>query len=147
MRRFIALLLCCALSLSLAPVPAGAWSTPAQGTQLRRDLMDAIRPHAEWMFGRPVVFIVDDLRVAGDVGFAMLTPVRPSGQPLNAFDLQPYIGPDQNPFGFGDESMQVLYQRSGQTWVAVHWAIGATDVWYSWEPYCFLWYPVIPEVC
>ena len=32
--------------------------------------------------------------------------------------------------------VDVLYKRLRKTWVAVHHAIGATDVWYSWEAYC-----------
>ena len=43
--------------------------------------------------------------------------------------------------------VQALYRRSGNTWVAVRWVLGATDVWWSERELCFYWRPVIPEVC
>ena len=33
-------------------------------------------------------------------------------------------------------NIQALYRKSGETWVAVHWVVGATDVWYAWKPLC-----------
>lgn len=133
------------LSLFLA-TSAVAWETPQRGTALRGDLMDAIRPHAEWVFGAPLVFRVDDLRVDGAVAFAMLEPQRPDGRPMTAADVIPEHGADDI-FELGGPSMQVLYQKAGNTWVATHWAVGATDVWWSWQAYCPTWWSVIPEVC
>jgi len=43
--------------------------------------------------------------------------------------------------------MQALYYKSGETWVAVHWTIGASDVWWAYEPICAVWRQVIPEGC
>jgi hypothetical protein len=43
--------------------------------------------------------------------------------------------------------LQALYRKVGDTWVAVHWAAGATDVWFSWEPLCQEYRPVIEEWC
>lgn len=60
-------------------VPAAAWEVPARGSALRSDLMDAARPHAEWMLGAPVEFVVTELRVSGDLALAMLVPQRPGG--------------------------------------------------------------------
>ncbi|MBY6116575.1 hypothetical protein KUW09_19915 [Mameliella alba] len=133
-------------ALSFAPLTATAWETPARGTAVRGQLMDAIRPHAEWTLGAPVIFVVSDLRVQGDVGFASLDPVRPGGREITRNEIPMRPGWD-NPFDWGGPSIQVLYQRSGSTWVAVHHAIGATDVWWSDPEFCATWSPVIPEFC
>ena len=67
MRLLLALLL-------ILATPALAWDTPARGTQLRSDLMNAIRPAVEADLGAPVIFVVQDLRYAGNVAFAALDP-------------------------------------------------------------------------
>ncbi|EBA09159.1 hypothetical protein [Sagittula stellata] len=134
-----------ALCLTLLPLPLGAWETPRIGTALRADLMDAMRPHAEWIFGAPLVFRVDELRVDGDVAFAMLEPLRKDGRAMTPADLIP--GHSRDIFEFDGPAMQALFRRSGNTWVAVHWAIGATDAWWFGDPYCSDWKSVIPEAC
>ncbi|MBY6118333.1 hypothetical protein [Mameliella alba] len=144
MTRFTAFL--AAISLAVTPLSASAWQEPARGTALRSDLMDAIRPHAEWVLGAPVIFVVSDLRVSGDVGFASLHPVRPGGREITRDEIPVRPGWD-NPFDWGGPDIQVLYQRSGSTWVAVQHAIGATDVWWSDPTFCPTWGAVIPEFC
>jgi len=38
------------------PAIGWAWEEPQRGTDTRSALMDALRPHAEWMLGKPVEF-------------------------------------------------------------------------------------------
>lgn len=129
------------------PVSAQGWYEPQRGTPLRAALMDALRPHAAWLLGAPVEFVVYDLRVSGDLAFASVYPQRPGGgeivlsQTPGAARGELYVD-DMDGVG-----MQALYVKSGQTWVAVHWAMGATDVWYSYGPICAIWRPVIAEAC
>jgi hypothetical protein len=142
MRPFLA----AAAALILAG-PALAWETPGRGSDLRSDLMDAVRPHVEWVLGAPVQFVVHDLRVAGDVAFASLTAQRPGGA---AIDLAATPGARRGEIDLelGDgATIQALLQKSGRQWVATHHAIGATDAWWSWQEYCPVWQDVIPEVC
>jgi hypothetical protein len=40
-----------------------------------------------------------------------------------------------------------LYKLSGETWVAVHHAVGATDVWFAWGPLCREYGAVIADYC
>ncbi len=135
------------LILTAAAAPAQDYFEPARGTPLRADLMSAIRPHIEWSLGAPVEFVVNDLRVSGDLAFASLWAQRPGGAPIDIAQtpaaewgmLDPEVG--------DGPSIQVLYRKSGNVWVAVQHAIAATDVWYSWEPICAVWRPVIPEAC
>jgi hypothetical protein len=135
------------LCLLLGLAPAHAWTEPARGSATRADLMDAIRPIAEWNLGAPVEFVVDDLRVAGDVAFASLWAQRPGG---GAIDMQraPMVQRgDYDPETIDGPTMQALLQRSGRMWVAVTYAIGPTDVWWAWDGFCPIWAAVLPEVC
>ncbi|MGC9371231.1 MAG: hypothetical protein ACP5DX_16975 [Paracoccaceae bacterium] len=135
------------LCLVATAADAADWTVPQRGSATRAALMDAIRPHAEWELGRPVEFVVRELRVAGDLGFAMLKAQRPGGVPIDMHDT-----PIARRGGFDADiaeasELQVLYRKSGQTWVAVHWMIGATDPWFTWTPLCREYYPVIHDWC
>lgn len=130
-----------------APMQALAWEEPARGSALRSDLMDALRPHAEFVFGAPVVFVVQDLRVDGDVAFGMLTPVRPGGGEIGFDDLNSRIREYEDRDFWGGPSMQALFEKSGRTWVATHQVQGATDVWWADPFFCPKWHSVISEYC
>ncbi|MEP5009954.1 hypothetical protein, partial [Roseobacter sp.] len=132
MFRFVTIL----LMLVASPVFAQSWTTPARGTQTRQDLMDAIRAHAEWQLGAPVQFVVEDLRQAGDIAYGSLRAQRPGGGAIKLYDTPAYARGQLYPEELDGASYHVLYQRSGRTWVAVEWSLGATDVWWSWGPIC-----------
>lgn len=123
------------------------YSEPARGTKTRAAMMDAIRPHAIWSLGAPVEFVVATLRVAGDIGFATLEPQRPGGAAIQFADTPMVRRGEADPEFHDGIRMHVLYQLSGETWVAVHWSIGATDVWFSDPELCAVFQPVIPEYC
>ncbi|TDK48051.1 hypothetical protein [Antarcticimicrobium luteum] len=134
--------------LLAGPLSAQGWQEPQRGTALRAALMDALRPHAEWLLGAPVQFVVHDLRVSGDLAFASVSPQRPGGGEISLWRSPGYARGELHPEGMeGGATMQALYVRSGQTWVAVHWAMGASDVWYAYGPICAIWRRVIPEAC
>lgn len=126
---------------------AGAWSEPARGSATRAALMDALRPHAEWLLGAPVEFQVHDLRVDGDIAFASVHPQRPGGARID-LRLTPAHGRGEiSPDDMDGIGMQALYMLSGQTWVAVHWAMGASDVWWASGPICARYRTVVPGGC
>lgn len=135
------------LWLALAGAAHAEYAEPARGTAERRALMDALRPHIEWMLGAPVEFVVWDLRVSGDVAFFSGMAQRPGGGAIDMYatpaarrgEIDPHVG--------DGATVQALYQLSGETWVAVHWAVSATDVWYAWEPLCRDYRVVVPEAC
>jgi hypothetical protein len=123
------------------------YRTPAPGTPERGDILDALRPIAEWTLGAPVEFVVDDLRVAGDVAFASLTAQRPGG---GAIDLAaaPIVTRDGTEPGLIDgPRLEGLLRRSGRMWSPVEYAVGPTDVWYASPAYCAVWAAVLPEQC
>lgn len=134
-------------AISLGAAQAQSWQEPPRGSATRVDLMNAIRPHIEWALGAPVEFVVRDLRVSRDVAFAALVPQRPGGGRIDPAQT-PAAARGQLLAGEMDGvATQVLYLRSGTVWVALHWAIGATDVWYADPVLCLRFRPVIPEVC
>lgn len=144
--RFAPFVSALAIILS-APIQALAWEEPARGSALRGDLMDALRPHAEAIFGAPVVFVVQELRVDGDVAFGMLRPVRPGGGEIVYDDLAPEYREYEERDYWNGPDMQVLYELSGRTWVATHQVQGATDAWWADPVFCPKWHPVIVEYC
>ncbi len=124
-----------------------AWEEPARGTDTRRAMMDALRPHVEWHLGAPIEFVVRDLRRAGTVGFASVQAQRPGGQQINQNETPGAVRGIIDPEEMDGASIQALYRKSGDTWVAVHWAIGATDVWWADPDLCPEYAAVTPEVC
>lgn len=134
-------------ALVTLPQIADAWSAPARGTAERGAMMDAMRPLAEWNLGAPVEFVVHDLRVDGRAGFASVTPQRPGGKAIDIRQTPMVRRDGMEPDYIEGVNLQALLMKEGQTWVAVHWAIGATDVWWADRRFCGQWGRVIPEVC
>ena len=130
-----------------ATASAEGWYEPKRGSDERSALMDAIRPHVEWQLGQPIQFVVGDLRVSGDVAFGVLNPQRTGGAKIELYQTPGFQRGEIEPDIMDGVRVDVLYKRLRKTWVAVHHAIGATDVWYSWEAYCAEYRTVLPEFC
>lgn len=133
--------------LTAGSLQAQSWQEPARGTPTRAALMDAIRPHVEWQLGAPVQFVVYDMRLAGDLAFASVYPQRPGGAEIDLRTTPGFYRGTLEPSYLDGLAVQVLYRKSGQTWVAVHWAMGATDVWYAYPELCAIYRRIVPEAC
>lgn len=126
---------------------------PARGSADRKGLMDALRPHVEWMLGAPVEFVIYDIRIAKGqglsrpIGFASVTAQRPGGTPIDMRKTPGFARGQIDPEFMDGSTAQALYMKVGETWVAVHWAVGATDAWYSATEFCEEYFAVLPEVC
>lgn len=131
----------------ILPGAALAWTEPSRGSELRADLMDALRPMAEWNLGAPVEFVVTDLRVEGNVAFASVSAQRPGGAPIDLPATPAFARGELYLDVMDGTAIHALLQRSGRTWVAVHQSLGATDAWFTWDAYCPVWAPVLPEFC
>jgi len=142
MIRILALVL-----LLTTPAFAQGWSEPARGTKDRADMMDAIRPHIEFLLGSPVEFVIDELRVAGNLGFARVNPQRPGGKKINLDETPMAARGDLGDGEWDGTHVEALLLKEGNTWVAVHWQMGATDVWWSWDVYCTQYFAVIADAC
>lgn len=134
------------LICALAGMAQAEWSAPPRGSAERRAIMDAIRPRAEKLYGAPVEFMVGELRVSGDLAFAMVGVQRPGG---GAIDL--YATPGWRAGAFMEDadnfSGQALLIRRGGRWTVKEITFGATDVWWSYGPICKIFRPVIAEYC
>jgi len=142
--RFVILVL--ALMAAGPGYPQG-WQEPARGTPTRKALMDALRPHAMWMLGAPIEFVVEELRQSGNLAYAAVYPQRPGGGEIDLTKTPGYDRGELDPDSLDGVAMQALFFKSGQTWVAVEWSLGAQDVWFAYGPICAVWREVIPEVC
>lgn len=137
------------LLLGLSSFRAGAqdYYEPARGTQERADLLDAIRPLADWALDPPIEFVVKELRISGDVAFVNVTAQRPGGGGIDMGTSPLVLRDGESPDLVDGPHLQALLQRSGRMWVAVQHSVGATDVWYSADELCAIWQAVLPEFC
>ena len=126
---------------------AQTYSEAAKGSETRRDILNAIRPHAEWNFAPPVEFVVGEIRVAGDVAFATVRAQRPGGEEIDIFTTPTVLRNELDPYAGDGPTMEVLLQKSGQVWVAVHFGISSSEGWWYAPEYCPIWSAVIPEAC
>tara|TARA_B100000676_G_C17744951_1_gene663380 strand:+ start:304 stop:741 length:438 start_codon:yes stop_codon:yes gene_type:complete len=110
---------------------------PKRGTATRAALMDAIRPHVEQVFGKPIQFVVQRLQVSGDVAFASLHPQRRGGVQINLRRL----GLEE---GFDGVQVIVFYKKQGKHWVVVRHDIGETEVWWEGSELCLEYRAVAP---
>jgi hypothetical protein len=58
-------------------------STPPAGSPVRAAIMNALRPLYEDLFGAPIVFKVETLRVAAGFAYVVVHPERPNGAPID----------------------------------------------------------------
>ncbi|MFT5161407.1 MAG: hypothetical protein ACI9ZD_003026, partial [Paracoccaceae bacterium] len=72
---------------------------------------------------------------------------RPGGGVIDFWQTPLMKRGEINPEFYDGVQMHVLYQKSGATWVAVHWSIGSTDVWFASREFCEEYRSVTPEFC
>lgn len=143
--------------MRLAAIVLAIWSSaisaqadfyePARGSQERKSVLDAMRVFAEEELGAPVEFVVYQMRVSGNQGFAAVYAQRPGGGEINLYNTPGFIAGTIDPEMMDGSSMQALLRKSGRTWVAVHWAIGPTDAWFAYAPFCRRYNQVIADFC
>jgi len=140
-----------ALAVALLGFAQGAvaqgYSEPQRGSDTRRDILDAIRPQAEWSFAPLVEFVVGEMRVAGDAGFVTVQAQRPGGQPIDIYTTPAARRGEIDPQVGNGPTMEVLLQKSGRVWVGVHYGINSSEGWWYDPVYCPIWAAVLPEVC
>lgn len=111
-----------------AIVAAMTISSPA--TPARAALLDAARIPLEADLGKPVKFVVDRLKIAGDHAFLLATMQDGHGKPLD------YTGTrlaDAAAQGFVSHRFAALLARRDGVWHVVVDAVGPTDIaWSGW---------------
>lgn len=119
---------------------AAQLATPQRGSAERAAILDAVRPMVEAEVGRPVEFVVDQLRVLGEWAFVVLRPQRPGGGPIAYVYTRYQAAVDAGAF---DDEVVALLRQTPAGWLVYEYDLGATDVtWVDWGAR----YPVPPEV-
>lgn len=133
-----------ALSVTLIPqLQAKSVSTQATirtapaGSAERKQIMDAIRPHIEKDFGKPVEFVVRGLNISGGYAVALLDAQRPGGRRIDISRTP--LAAAQRRAGSDDPMIDCCHAEAilrlvKGRWQVVEAAAGSTDVWY--EPWC-----------
>ena len=68
-------------------------TTPPAGSPERKAIMDGLRPTFEKVFGKPVEFKVETLRVAAGFAWVAVHPQRPNGAPISKAEWDRTVGP------------------------------------------------------
>lgn len=106
--------------------------TPPPGSDLRRALMDTIRPPFEDALGAPVEFFVRRLAVMGDWAYASVRPQRPGGRPINW--SQTKFAQEVRAGAFDTDASGALMRLRNGRWTLVDHVIGPTEAyWIYWQ--------------
>jgi hypothetical protein len=112
-------------ALAALAMAAAAFFVPPPNSELRRAVLNGLRPAIEKRLGRNVEFKVALIRVQRDWAFVVADPQRKGGKPIDGWRI--YGEHFGNMDGLRVDA--VLRKQRGR-WVVVDHAIGATDVWY-----------------
>ena len=139
MRNAASLALVALLALDSGPAAAQVVSPP-RGSPQRTAVLDAVRPMVEAELGKPVEFVVNDIRLLGEWAFVSLTPQRPGGGKIEYAWTRYQAAVDNDMFG---GIVSALLRQTPKGWLVYQYDLGATDVvWLEWKQF----YPVPPEV-
>jgi hypothetical protein len=95
--------------------------TPPPGSAERNAIMDGLRPTYESVFGKPVEFRVESLRVAAGFAWVVVHPQRPGGAPIGKTAWDKAAGPcEQKP---ATAVAQFWMRKRSDSW-QVGWANG-----------------------
>jgi hypothetical protein len=140
MRPFVSLACAVLLTLAGAVSVSAQVVSPPRGSPQRAAVLDAVRPMVEAELGKPVEFVVNEMRLLGEWAFVTLTPQRPGGGKIE-YAYTRYQRPvDDDMFG---GIVAALLRQTPRGWLVYQYDLGATDVvWLEWKDF----YPVPPEV-
>lgn len=125
----------------LAAGPASAQiDSPGKGSPVRAAILDALRLTVEGEVGKPVEFVVTEIRVLGEWAFVITQPQRPGAKPVEYVYTRYQQSVDDGTF---DGQAIALLRDTPKGWLVYEYSLGATDVpWIDWGKH----YPVPPEV-
>lgn len=118
--------------LSIVPAAAQTVVSPAKGSPLRAEVLNALRPTIEKETGGPVIFVVHALNVMGEWAYVDTEPRRPNSDKVDwrktkfreAYEADMFSG----------LVLALLHKKAG-AWSVTDYVVGPTDVyWYNWLP-------------
>ena len=130
MRKLVLSLLL--LVLGSACAAAQSLTQPPQGSRLRKELLDVVRPVFERETEGPVEFVVHRLNVMGGWAFGDVFLQRPGGRRIDWSKTK--FAEDERNGAFDPGGSFFLLKYSGLNWTVAEFATGPTDVaWDSWR--------------
>lgn len=119
------------LAVVALAVFGAAQTTPAPGSPLRKEILDAGRAVVEKdLGGRKVKFRVDHLKVSGEWAFLTGAVLNPQG---GKFDYKGTRYQEMIEAEAFDDGLSMLLRRTQGAWRVRAFALGATDVpWVDW---------------
>lgn len=87
-------------------------TTPKPGSTERKAILDGIRPAFEAVFGAPIEFKVNEMRVAAGFAYLLVHPQRPGGKQLSTADWEKGGGPCEG----SDASAMLFAHKMRGTW-------------------------------
>lgn len=129
-RRALALMIALCAGLFASQAVAQSVTTPAPGTPLRAEILNAVRGIAQAELGAPIEFVVNDMRVLGEWAFVELHPQRPGGDEIFYVYTRYQAAWDA---GALDQQLTALLRQTPVGWLVYEYNFGATDVvWIDW---------------
>lgn len=118
---------------------------PERGSELRKNILEAVRPIAEEHFGPPVEFVVNTMRVLNGKAYVEFSAQRPNGVPIDIRST-PAAGRGAVDFGVGNAHVVsgFLTEQEGD-WRPSDIVIQATEAW--WVGNCTGLEGLMPETC
>ena len=115
-----------------APVAAQSAFQPPKGSQIRAQVLDAVRPVFETETNGPIEMVVRRLNVLGEWAFGDVRLQRPGGGQI---DWRKTKYADDFAAGMFDPGGSFfLLRRTGSVWRVMEYATGPTDViWDGWR--------------
>jgi hypothetical protein len=105
-------------------------TTPAPGSPIRAEILNAVRGIAVGELGGPIEFVVNDIRVLGEWAFVVLHPQRPGGGEIFYTYTRYQAAWDA---GALDQQLTALLRQTPAGWLIYEYNFGATDVvWIDW---------------
>lgn len=138
MRLLISLVILITLTLGAKAGERTDYATPAEGTALRKLLLDTIRVPTEQHLGQRVVFKVNTLRATDTWAFFVGVAVQPDGRPVDYRKSKPFKQDPKTTKAILDSGnlyggVDALLEKDGAKWKIIAITYDATDV--HWHDY------------
>ena len=133
MRTFLPLIFMLLVLFNGRAGDATGYTTPASGTPIRKELMDALRLPVERHLGQPIIFKVSTLRVSDGWAFFVGNAMQPNGKPVDyrksqQFKTNPKDTQMDMKAGLLFGGVDALLRREGDRWKIVTITYDAGDV-------------------
>jgi hypothetical protein len=93
-----------------------------KGSPDRKLILDTVRPMVERLLNPPVTFQVETIRIAGEYAYLRMTPIRPTGDPI-----------DTSQTNLKNKNVgvltQIILKREGPSWKLLEGGIGTNSQW------------------